>query len=44
MTDHELRKHLETLTWSQLCDLSAYCLQLAMQKREEAHKRIRQAD
>jgi hypothetical protein len=44
MTDHELRKYLNTLSWSQLCDLAAYCLHLAQQKREENRKSLRRAD
>jgi hypothetical protein len=47
VTDDETRKFirwLETLTWSQLCGLAAYCLQLARQKREENRKSLRQAD
>ena len=47
VTDDEIRKFirwLETLTWSQLCGLAAYCLQLARQKREENRKSLRQAD
>jgi hypothetical protein len=47
MTDDEIRKFilwLNTLSWSQLGDLAAYCLQLAAQKREEHLKNIRRAD
>jgi hypothetical protein len=47
MTDDEIRKFilwLNTLSWSQLCDLAAYCLHLASQKREENRKIIRRAD
>jgi hypothetical protein len=47
MTDDEIRKFilwLNTLSWSQLGDLAAYCLQLAKQKREENRKNLRQAD
>jgi hypothetical protein len=47
MTKNEIRKFvrwLETLSWDQLCDLSAYCIHVAMQKREEQRKAIRRAD
>jgi hypothetical protein len=47
MTNDEIRKFilwLQTLNWSQLCDLSAYCLELARQKREESRKSLRRAD
>jgi hypothetical protein len=47
VTNDEIRKFilwLKTLTWSQLCDLAAYCLQLAQEKREEQRKIIRRAD
>jgi hypothetical protein len=47
MTNDEIRKFilwLDTLTWSQLCDLAAYCLQVAMRKREEARKSFRRPD
>lgn len=47
MTDDEIRKFilwLNTLSWSQLGDLAAYCLQLAQEKREENRKSLRQAD
>ena len=47
MTDDEIRKFilwLNTLNWSQLSDLAAYCLHLASQKREENRKSLHRAD
>jgi hypothetical protein len=47
VTNDEIRKFilwLNTLNWDQLCDLAAYCLHLAQQKREENRKIIRHAD
>jgi hypothetical protein len=47
MTNDEIRKFilwLNTLNWSQLCDLAAYCLELARQKREDLNKSFRRPD
>jgi hypothetical protein len=47
MTDDEIRKFilwLNTLSWSQLGDLAAYCLELARRKREENLKNVRRGD